>query len=102
MKKKAILFAVAIAFAVMAGKIFAGQSSQVPSKNESVLINYTWYIDEDFTYPTGTITDINVEMNRLRSIYPFNVFAATPSGMLNAYEWGYHPYNATQIIYSDL
>jgi hypothetical protein len=109
MKKKAILFAIAIMLAVTAGKMFANQTTDMSQKKETVttnkpalLVNYMWYADPDLTYPVGTICDINAEMSRLRAIYPFNVFSSLPVGMVNPYEWGYYQYSNTAVIYSDL
>lgn len=102
MKKKAILFSMAIAFAITAGKIFAGQQIvQHTAKAPAVLISYTWFQDEDYSLPTGSVSDVNTEINRLQNIYPFNVFTALPSGTLSPYVYGKYNYGSA-IIYSDL
>ena len=103
MKKKAILFAIAILIAIAGSNIFAGQSAKLPQqKVKPAFVNYTWYADEEFSYPVGTHSDINTEMNRLRDIYPLHTFSATPYGVLNPYEFGYNEYSNTLIIYSNL
>jgi len=109
MNKKAILFSVAFVLAVTAGKIFANQTAEMSQKKESVavnkpavLINYMWYADPDLTYFVGSVSDINAEMNRLRAIFPFNVFSSLPIGMVSPFEWGYYQYSNTAVIYSDL
>ncbi|WP_133054693.1 hypothetical protein [Niastella populi] len=102
MKKKAILFMIAIVIAITGTNIFAKQTTTLTQKVKPALINYAWYADEDFMVPVGTHSDINVEMNRLRNLFPYNIFSATPFGMLNPYEFGYNEYSNTSIIYSDL
>ena len=102
MKKKAILFAIAIVIAITGTNIFAKQTTALPQKVKPALVNYAWYADEDFVYPVGTYSDINAEMSRLRNLFPYNTFSATPFGMLDAYEYGYNEYSNTLIIYSDL
>ena len=64
--------------------------------------NYTWYMDPDYTDPTGTISDVNLEINRLQNLFGGNTFSATPSMGLNAFEWGYYPSTFPAIIYSDM
>jgi hypothetical protein len=102
MKKKAILFMIAIVIAITGTNIFAKQTTALPQKVKPALVNYAWYIDEDFMVPVGTYSDINAEMSRLRDLFPYNTFSATPFGMLNPYEFGYNEYSNTLIIYSDL
>ena len=106
MKKKAILFAIAIVIAIAGSNIFAGQSAKLPAKLQEkvkpAFTNYAWFSDDEFRYPVGTYSDINTEMNRLRDLYPFNTFSAIPYGMLDGYEYGYNEYDNTIVIYSDL
>ena len=104
MTRKAGFLAIAFALAIMAGNIFANQTSspKTPAKHNAALYTYTWYYDPDFVNPVGSVSDINTEINRLRNIYPFNTFSTSPGGVLQGYEWGYYQYSTTAIIYSDL
>jgi hypothetical protein len=101
MKRKAILFAIAFACAVMAGHLFANRSSSVPMTNNKVLLNYTWYMDEDMTEPNGAYSSVAAEINRLQALYPANIFTTVPQGGTVGYEWGYYPSAPVPIIYSD-
>jgi len=101
MKRKAILFAIAFACAVMAGHLFANRSSSVPVSSNRVVLNYIWYMDPDMTDPNGAYSDVTPELTRLRSAYPSNIFSTSPSGGLHGYEWGYYPSAPTPVIYSD-
>ena len=102
MKRKATLLTIALVCIIMAGNISASQFYRPVNTNEAILINYTWYSDEDMTDPTGTISDVATELNRLRSNYPSNVFSSVPGGNLYAFEWGYYQFSPVKIIYSDL
>jgi hypothetical protein len=102
MKRKAILFATAFAFAIIAGHLFANRYSPAPATHSRVMINYIWYIDPDMTQPNGAYSDVTTELNRLRSLHPSNIFSTNSSGGLHGYEWGYYPSAPTAIIYSDL
>jgi hypothetical protein len=102
MKRKAILFVIAFACAVIGGHLFANRSSSVPTTHNRVLLNYVWYLDPDQTFPTGTYSDIGPELTRLRNAYPFNTFSSSVMAGLHAYEWGYYPSAPTPVIYSDL
>ena len=106
MKKKAILFAIAIAFVVFAGNIFAGQSAVVQQevatqKKASALTLYYWYYDLDFTDPVCVYSDVATELNRLRNLHPTYEFSLIPHGLLVGFEFGYNPWNLTPIIFSN-
>jgi hypothetical protein len=106
MKKKAILFAIAIALAVTAGNIFAGQSAvaqqEVTQQNKaSVKTLYYWYYDLDFTDPVGSYSDVSTELSRLRDLHPGYEFSLIPHGLLIGFEFGYNPWNLTPIIFSN-
>jgi len=106
MKKKAILFAIAIAFVVFAGNIFAGQSAATkqevaPQKKASESTLYYWYYDLDFIEPVCTYSDVATELNRLRSLHPNYEFSLIPHGLLVGFEFGYNPWALTPIIFSD-
>jgi hypothetical protein len=102
MKHLLILCAVA-AFAV------SGQSSRgpaaVPETNKTVaeaaLTGYTWYTDPYLENPTGTVSPINTELSRLRSLYPGYVFSSSPSTNLQEFEYGYSPLFLDHVIYSN-
>ena len=64
--------------------------------------DYTWYMDPDYTDPTGTVSDVNVEIYRLQCLFGGNTFTTTPSMGLQAFEWGYYPSMFPVIIYSDM
>lgn len=66
------------------------------------LLQFTWYNDQWMTDPTGTISDINTELQRLRSLYFGYVFSSSPSMGLVQFEYGHYPYQPTMIIYSNL
>lgn len=102
MKKKATLFILATVLIISVGGVFANQLFHSSSKQDAVLYEYTWYTDEDLTDPTGTYSDINTEMQRLRNIFPAYVFSASHSGGLYQFEFGYKPSYPVVVIYSDL
>jgi len=101
MKRKAILFAIAFACAVMSGHLFASKASSAPATNNKVMLNYTWYMDEDMTIANGAYSDVSTELNRLRFLYPANIFTTSPQGNTHGYEWGYYPSAPVPIIFSD-
>jgi hypothetical protein len=102
MKRKAILFAFAFACAVTAGNLFVSRASSASTTSNRTLLNYTWYLDPDYMFPTGTYSDIGPELTRLRNFYPFNTFTSSPMAGLHAYEWGYYSSAPVPVIYSDL
>lgn len=108
MKRKATLFAIAIAFIVMTGNISAHQpasstsSTFSPREKGSMLVNYDWYYDDELTQPVGAYSDVNTEVVRLRNMFPANVFSTTPTGTTHQYEYGYYQFAPLSIIYSDL
>lgn len=63
---------------------------------------YTWYYDADMTEPVGTVSYVNTEMERLRALYPGNVFSSSYSSGLRQFEYGYYYYYPAAIIYTDL
>ena len=106
MKKKAILFAIAIALALTAGHIFAGQSAVVQQEvasQKKVMppTLYYWYYDMDYTQPVGSYTDVTTELNRLRNLHAGYEFSLIPHGLLVGFEFGYNPWTLPQIIFSD-
>jgi hypothetical protein len=102
MKRKAILFASALAFAIVASAFtFVNHQSSAPGNHAKVLLNYTWYMDEDLTIPNGACSDVVTELNRLRSMYPSYTFSSTPIAGCHAYEWGQYTSAPLQIIYSN-
>lgn len=86
--------------------LWPGQSStawhQPADAAPAAFFPYTWYYDEDMTQPVGTVATVSAEMDRLRLIYPGNVFSSSYSSGLSAYEYGYYSYYPAAIIYSDL
>lgn len=62
---------------------------------------YVWYKDEDMTDPVGSVSDINIEVNRLQTLFPGNIFTTNVSSGLHGYEWGYNSLVYTVVIYSD-
>ena len=91
-----------IAIALLSGSFMPAGIAHCPVKNVQTFRNYTWYMDPDYTDPTGTISDINVEIYRLQNLFGSNIFSSTPSMGLHEYEYGYYPYTFPAIIYSDL
>lgn len=63
-------------------------------------IYYTWYYDQDATVPVGTESTVTTEMSRLRALYSYYTFSATPAWGLHEFEYGYYIYYSA-IIYSD-
>lgn len=64
-------------------------------------ITYTWYYDPGFYSFTGSISTINAELTRLRSLYSGYTFSASPGTGLYEFEYGHHPNYVTAVIYSN-
>lgn len=87
------------------GIFFQGNTSSTtfpgPLIEKSKFLTYTWYYDADMMDPVGTESTTGVEIDRLRDLYPFNVFSSTFSIGLHAYEFGYYSPFITSTIYSN-
>ena len=71
------------------------------SQAQHALVDYTWYTDPDLTDPTGTISNITTELNRLRNLYSGFTFSSSPGAGLAPFEYGYCQFNPIAIIYSN-
>ena len=101
MKKNLLLFVFVFAATFFKGN--AGSDfSAAQGENAEMFLSYSWYYDPELTYPTGTYTDINSEMDDLRETFPDKVFSAYHSMNLSQWEYGYRPGWPIKIIYSDL
>ena len=86
--------------------VFPTKMYKAPVKAQHVLAqhaftDYTWFTDADMTDPTGTISDINIEISRLQSIYTGYTFSSSPGGGLHDFEYGWNAYYDDVVIYSD-
>ncbi|NII27778.1 hypothetical protein HB364_22030 [Pseudoflavitalea sp. X16] len=75
---------------------------QAANNTSSAFFPYTWYYDVDMNDPVGAVSYVNTEMERLRDIYPGNVFQSSHSSGLREYEYGYFYYYPAAIIWTDL
>jgi len=87
---------------IMFGASFVPVTKAPSPVKAAAFTNYVWYYDQDCTQAVGYTSDIDVEIGRLRYIYPLNVFSSDWSMSLHAYEYGDRPYQLPIIIYSDL
>ncbi|WEK38263.1 MAG: hypothetical protein P0Y53_12215 [Candidatus Pseudobacter hemicellulosilyticus] len=76
-------------------------TQQVPAAKAPATVNYTWYYDSWYTQPVGIVCSLGEELDRLRSQWPGYTFSAVYYFGLYAFEYGWHSYSTTTIIYSD-
>jgi hypothetical protein len=102
MKKKAPLLILATLISVFASHVNANRGYYSSDQPKKALTDYIWYTDPDLTDPVGGYTDVNTEVQRLRSIFTAYTFSATWTPGLSKYEYGYRPSSPIVYIYSDL
>lgn len=103
--KKNLKMVMAASFAILSTMPSFTTRQAVISENAATAshkpLNYAWYYDEDLTDPVGSVSDINIEVNRLQTLFPGNIFTTNVSSGLHGYEWGYNSLVYTVVIYSD-
>lgn len=96
----------ALSISALVLTITFGSASPKPSypvlKSNNILINYVWYEDPDLTVPTGTASDVNTELNRLRTAFPGYTFSTIHSMGLYEFEYGYYSGFSMVKIFSDM
>jgi len=102
MKRTATLLVLGIIISILADGVFAKETPVTPQQTNAVTYEYAWFYDPDYTDPTGTYSDVNTELQRLRSIFPANTFSATWYVGLHQFAWGYRPFDNGAIIFSNL
>ncbi|HEY4148352.1 MAG TPA: hypothetical protein VGM41_05470, partial [Chitinophagaceae bacterium] len=60
--------------------VFPTKNYKAPVKVQQACTDYTWFDDVDMTDPTGSISDINVEISRLQGIFSGYTFSSLPGG----------------------
>jgi hypothetical protein len=106
MKKKLPMALVAMFVLLLQGntlptKVQPSFSAAQVTADKPALLTYTWFEDEEMTIPTGTISEINVEVERLQDLYTGYVFTSSPGMGLYNFEYGYYPGYETAIIFSN-
>ena len=102
MKKKAPLLILATLISVFATHVNANRGFHLSDNAQTVLTDYIWYSDPNLTDPTGSYSDVNTEVQRLRAIFPSYTFSATWTSGLNQYEYGYRSSAPIALIYSNI
>ena len=102
MKKYAKWIIVTVIFILTGTSVYPTKLVTNPASSQKTLINYTWYKDEELTDLTGTVSEINVECNRLSLLFPTYTFSSSLAMGLYEYEYGYYPGLPVVIIYSNL
>jgi hypothetical protein len=105
MKRKA---SVLTAFFIICTCLHVGHTESIApaygnalKSTQPALVEFEWYNDFYYTDYTGVTSSVSNELARLRDIYSGYVFSASPAMGLSPFEWGYHPYYANTIIYSN-
>jgi hypothetical protein len=81
--------------------VFPTKMYKAPVKTQHAFTDYTWFTDADMTDPTGTISDIYVEISRLQALYSGYTFSSLPGGGLHDFEYGWNAYYDDVVIYSN-
>lgn len=83
--------------------IQSGAPANKPTSNmaeDKVL--FTWYYDQDMTDPTGTVSGVAAELNRMRDLYPDYTWSNVPSIGCLPVIWGYYSPTIKAQIYSNM
>lgn len=101
MKKAILLVATTAIMFLWPNNPSVARHQQVNSA-PAAFFNYTWYLDTEMENPVGTVSTVNVEMNRLRNLHPSYVFQSTFTLGLREMEFGYYSYYPAAVIYTNM
>lgn len=93
-----LLILVSISLVIQSG----APANTVSRKDADSKVLFTWYYDQALTDPTGTVSGVAAEINRMRNLYPDYTWSNTPSIGLLPVVWGYYSPTISAQIYSNM